>query len=228
MITTIDEIVVGDPPEAWRAAGFAVDDDGTCRIGDVRVRLVGTGSGRHILGWRLGGIDPAGLDGAGRPAPADAVDAAGGPLPTTTLDGLPTAVSADGPAEPAEHPNGVLGIDHVVVLTPDTDRTRAALEAVGLEARRVRETDQYGAPMLQTFFRAGPVIVELVGPVTPMGDGEPGFFGLAYLVGDLDATAAHLGQHLGPPKDAVQSGRRIATLRHKELGMSVAQAFMST
>jgi hypothetical protein len=27
MAVTIDEILVGDPPEAWEAAGFAVDDD---------------------------------------------------------------------------------------------------------------------------------------------------------------------------------------------------------
>jgi hypothetical protein len=224
VIITIDEIVVGDPPDAWRDAGFLVDDDGTCRIGGVAVRLVGTGHGRRILGWRLGGIDPAGLDEAGTVGDPAAAD---GPVPGTVLDGLPTATSSTGPVEPAEHPNGVLGIDHVVLLTPDTDRTRAALEAVGFEARRVRETDQYGSPMVQTFFRAGPVIVELVGPVVPLGDGEPGFFGLAYVVADLDATATLLGEHLGEPKEAVQEGRRVATLRHKDLGMSVAQAFMS-
>jgi hypothetical protein len=30
------------------------------------------------------------------------------------------------------------------------------------------------------------------------------------------------------PKSAVQPGRRIATLRHKQLGLSVPLAFMST
>ena len=34
-------------------------------------------------------------------------------------------------------------------------------------------------------------------------------------------------EHLGKVKDAVQPGRRITTLRHKELDMSVATAFMS-
>jgi hypothetical protein len=46
-------------------------------------------------------------------------------------------------------------------------------------------------------------------------------------VDDLDALGALLGEHLGDAKDAVQEGRRIATLRHKELGMSVATAFMT-
>src|SRR3546814_3100403 len=41
MGVTIDEILVGDPREAWEAAGFTVDPDGTCRIGTVKVRLVG-------------------------------------------------------------------------------------------------------------------------------------------------------------------------------------------
>ena len=35
------------------------------------------------------------------------------------------------------------------------------------------------------------------------------------------------GDHLGAAKDAVQDGRRIATLRHRDLGMSVATALMS-
>jgi hypothetical protein len=32
---------------------------------------------------------------------------------------------------------------------------------------------------------------------------------------------------LGHIKDAVQPGRRIATLRHRDVGMSVATAFMT-
>ena len=43
----------------------------------------------------------------------------------------------------------------------------------------------------------------------------------------LDRQSAFYGEHLGKVKDAVQPGRRITTLRHKELDMSVATAFMS-
>ena len=35
------------------------------------------------------------------------------------------------------------------------------------------------------------------------------------------------GERLPNVKDAVQPGRRIGTLRHKEVGMTVATAFMS-
>lgn len=208
MGVTIDEILVGDPPEAWAAAGFAVDDDGTCRIGTVRVRLVGRDGGKRILGWSLRGAPAARL--------ADG-----------SLDGLPTSASDQAPAEPAQHPNGATHIDHVVLLSPDLARTTAALEAIGVGQRGERDTDTYGAPMRQVFFRLGEVILELVGQPDTAGDGDPGFFGLAITVADLDATAAQLGDHLGTIKDAVQEGRRIATLRHRELGMSVATALMS-
>lgn len=207
MGVTIDEILVGDPPEAWEAAGFTVDADGTCRIGSVRVRLAGRNGGKRILGWSLRGAPSARL--------ADGL-----------LDGLPTTASEAEPAAPASHPNGATHIDHVVLLSPDLARTTAALGAVGIEPRGERQTDSYGAPMRQVFFRVGEVIIELVGGEEP-GEGAPGFFGLAITVADIDAAAGMLGEHLGTVKDAVQDGRRIATLRHRDLGMSVATALMS-
>jgi hypothetical protein len=52
------------------------------------------------------------------------------------------------------------------------------------------------------------------------------FYGIAFTVDDLDATAALLGDRLGRVKDAVQPGRRIATLR-REAGAGIPLAFMS-
>lgn len=201
----LDELEAGDSPDEWAAAGFTVDHDGTCRVGSVRVRL--TGEGRYLRAWSLRGIDHR----------------------TTEIDGLPTSASDRPSAEPETHPNGVLAIDHVVVLTPDVTRTAAALEAVGLDVRRTRDVDpaQYGFPAVQTFFRIGEPILELIGPHEPQGDGPIRIYGLAYTVADLDALPARYGNGLGRIKDAVQPGRRIATLRHKELGMSVATAFMT-
>ena len=70
MGVTIDEILVGDQPDTWRAAGYAVDDDGTCRIGQVRVRLVGRDGGKRILGWSLRDAPAARLaDGTARRHP---------------------------------------------------------------------------------------------------------------------------------------------------------------
>ena len=124
------------------------------------------------------------------------------------------------------HPNGVIELDHLVVFTPDHQRTLAAIQAAGMELRRIRDADTYETPMRQGFFKLGPVILEVIGPVEPTGDGPARFFGLAFTVADLDATAAYLGDRLRPAKAAVQPGRRIATL-DKSAGSTVAIAFMS-
>ncbi len=207
MHPTIDEIVVGDEPERWRDAGFTVDDDGVCRIGHVRIALVGRAGAKRIRDWSLRDLT---VDGS-----------------LADLDGLPTRVSLAPVDAPAAHANGVVLIDHIVLATPDPERTTRAFEAVGLRALRTRPTDTYGAPLLQTFFRTGEVIVELIGPQEPGGDGPTTFFGLAYTVADLDDTTAMLGAAIGAAKDAVQPGRRIATLRHRELDISVPTAFLS-
>jgi catechol 2,3-dioxygenase-like lactoylglutathione lyase family enzyme len=216
------ELEVGDDPAAWESAGFTVTD-GSVRLGATRIRLVGTGAGdgaRGIRSWSLAGLD--GVD---------------------DLDGLPTRsvgpIDADADAEAdahddgadgAAHANGTTGLDHVVVLTPDLDRTIAALAAVGLGVRRIRETTSNGAPMRQAFIRLGPTILEVVsgdtGQGAPAADAPSTWFGLAVDVADLDALALRLGPGLGRVRPAVQAGRRIATLRHRDLGLSVAVACM--
>jgi hypothetical protein len=201
------ELTVADPPDAWRGAGFTVDDDGQCVVGHVRIWLRPEEGRRGVTGWTLD--DVAEVD---------------------EIDGLATSVPATDPPAPWTHANGCTLIDHVVVASPDLTRTRRALEDAGFDTRRVRDTESYGSAMQQIFFRAGEVIVELVGPPEPdpaRVDRPAGFFGLAMNVADLDATKALLGDALGDPKDAVQPGRRIATLRSNDLGMSVAIAFMS-
>lgn len=195
-------LLVGDPPPLWSELGFRVEHGATI-VSGVRHQLGGERKG--IRAWSLRGAE------------ADAVDG-------LVLDLPPPAVDDD-PGGP--HPNGVVGLDHVVLLSPDLDRTIAALEGIGLQLRRTREAGTYGTPMKQAFFRLGPVILEVVGPLDgPAGDGPPRFFGLAFTVEDLDATAAFLGDRLRPPKEAVQPGRRIATL-DKAAGSTVALAFMS-
>src|SRR4051794_1076688 len=109
---TIDEILVADPVEPWLAAGFTVDDDATCRVGRARVRLIGREHGRRITGWSLREVD------------------------AEQVDGLPTTASEAAFPEPATHPNGVALIDHLVLATPDTQRTVAAFEHIGLAPRR--------------------------------------------------------------------------------------------
>jgi hypothetical protein len=182
--------------DGWADAGFAVDDD-LVTLGSVRIRNA-RGAGDGILAWSLSGVDDGAIDGlltvAGEPAP-----------------------------QPMRHPNGTVAIDHLVVASPDLDRTTEALGAFGVELRRRRDAGR----MEQRFFRLGPVILELIGEPGEHGPGPASFWGLAVTVDDIDSTAALLGDHLGPVTDAVQPGRRIATLRHEALDIPVPIAFLT-
>jgi hypothetical protein len=208
MTITLDEIEVADPADAWTQAGFNVDSDAVCRIGGVRIRLAGRGRGTGIIGWSLRGL------------PSD------GSL--YNLDGIPTAGSDAVVATPAEHANGVLAIDHVVLLSPDLRRTVKSLTTVGVEPRRKRDGQLGGQSIRQIFFRAGEVIIEVVGSPEATREGPSSLWGITYVVEDIETTAAYFGDRTAPVKDAVQPGRRITTLRHHELGISVRSAMISS
>ena len=128
---------------------------------------------------------------------------------------------------PATHPNGVIAIDHVVLLSSDLHRTVMSLAAVGVDPRRERDGELGGRPIRQIFFRFGQVIVEVVGSPDTLSEGPSTLWGITYVVADIDATASFFGARTAPIKEAVQPGRRITTLRHHELGMSVRSAMIS-
>ncbi len=195
---TIAELRLRADPGAWARSGFAVVD-GRTRIGSVPVAF---GAER---GWTLSG-----------PASAD-------------FDGLPTKLGAAASEEPApEHPIGALSIDHVVVFTPSLERTTAAFERNGIRCRRVREVGPEEARLRQGFFRLGEVIAEVVQvpPEQAGPDGAARFWGLTITVADIDGAAAELGPLCGTVRDAVQSGRRIATLK-REAGLGLPVALIS-
>lgn len=212
-MVTVTELLVADEPQRWASCGFSVVG-GVCRAGGVRIRLAGREVGRGIAGWSLHGAVGDALDG----------------LPTKHADGASaTAPASDAPP----HPNGVVALDHVVAISPALDRTVAALQAAGLDLRRVREEPTPAGAPRQAFFRLGETILEVVqapeeaiersgGP-----DGPAFFWGLAFKVADLDATVAFLGEErCSPARPAVQPGCRIATLR-RAAGLAVPVALMT-
>jgi hypothetical protein len=229
MTVTIDELEVADPPGAWARAGFSVDSDAVCRVGGVLIRLAGTDVRTGIVGWSLGGLPSGGsfdeVDGVPtrRSRPGGDI----GPRRRSRPGGDIGPRSRPVAATPATHTNGVTTIDHVVLLSSDLGRTVESLAAVGLNPRRERDGELGGRPIRQIFFRFGEVIVEVVGPPRTTSDGPSTLWGITYVVADIDATAAFFGDHTTPVKDAVQPGRRITTLRHHEIGMSVRTAMIS-
>jgi hypothetical protein len=208
MAPTIDELTIADPAGAWRNVGFDLEDD-ACEVGSVRIRLAGHDAGRGIVGCTMRDLS---ID-----APAR----------------LPLSVST-APPRPAgdhRHPNGVFALDHLVAFSSNLERDALELEQAGLDLRRIRdEPTPAGAPR-QAFFRLAEIILEVV--EKPPGsreardpDAPARFWGLAFLVDNLDRSASYLGDRLGEPRAAVQRGRQIATLR-REAGIGPGIAFMT-
>ena len=186
---------IADPPEAWEALGFTVSGDGVVVLGGVELWL--DAAGRGITGWTLRRISLH-----------------------HDVDGLPTGTTTDPPPPETAHANGAIGIDHVVVTTPEFDRTSAALQDAGIPLRRTRDAGGFR----QGFRRLGPAILEIVeAPKLPPGPAR--FWGLVVVVADLVGVRARLAPHVGEIRDAVQPGRQIATLG-QGAGLSPRIAFM--
>jgi hypothetical protein len=206
-MVTLDQLLVADRPDAWRQCGFTVGED-VCVVGDVRIRLAGIDAGRGLLGWSLRGVD------------------------ATELDGLATTRSeSPAPEERPVHANGVTALDHVVAISSDLDRTVAALQGAGLDLRRIREEPTPAGAPRQAFFRLGEPILEVVQAppeaIERTGGDLPAFFwGLAFVAPDLEATVASLGDRVSEIRDAVQPGRRIASLR-RSAGLALPVALIT-
>jgi hypothetical protein len=104
-------ILTGGEPAAWRRLGFAVQEDGSARVGEFRL---------------VTGADELRVEATG--------------LSEERPDGLAVVAAADDSSADAAlvagHVNGAIGIDHVVAFTDDLDRTSVALERAGAPLRR--------------------------------------------------------------------------------------------
>jgi hypothetical protein len=207
----VEWLTVSGDPALWRSLGFVVTDDGLLPLHGTSLRInshVDASAGPPgLTAWSVSGLD---------------VD----PGATLDLDGLPTDSVAPMSPVYADHPIGATGLDHVVVMTSDLERTSTAIaEATGCELKRIREVGS----MRQGFHRigSGGLIVELVErPEVP--DGPAAFWGLVVIVADLDAACELLGpERISEPKDAVQPGRRIATVR-SDAGLGLPVALMTS
>lgn len=192
---------MGDSATLWGSLGFILDN-GVTHVSGVRHEF--DEAGRGILDWGF------------RSLGEDAQEIA-------ALDDLGFGLAPREKRPTPRHANGVISIDHLVILTPDLSRSIASFERAGITCRRVRDTKR---GMHQAFFRLGEVILEVVGAMDGASTGPSSLWGIAYTVKNLDDTAAFLGDRMRPAKPAVQKGRMIATL-DRAVGSSVSIAFMS-
>ncbi len=199
----VEWLTVAGDPDVWRSIGLTVAADGLIPLFGTCLRIVepGDDGATGLVGWAFSGI-------------TDTDDVAG--FPAVVVDrGRPTF---------AAHDLGAAQLDHVVIFTGDMDAVSGAVEsATGCARKRVRDL----GTMRQGFHRigAGGLIVEIVEHAD--NDRATEMWGLVLIVDDLDAACAVLGEErVGPANDAVQPGRRIATIR-TEVGLGTAVALMS-
>lgn len=212
-MTHVAELWLACSVEPWRRMGFASVDTPrgpVISVAGLNLRFVEVNLESPIVGWTLvtdGQHDVADIDGIATEF-----------IPTSFMEDM-APVSSEG------HALSVTGIDHVVINTGSLDRTCGVIEQrLGLPLKRVRDA---GHGVRQGFHRAGAIILEVVErpdlePSTPAS-----LWGLVFNVDDIDAAAAWFGPDaISSPKDAVQSGRRIATVR-SGAGLVVPLALMS-
>ena len=200
----ISELVVGGGAQNWALIGISFDESNCAALGDVALRLdTSLEPGLHSWVLQDADVNVASIDG----------------VATSHAIGVSQIVASVQP----DFDLGVIGVDHVVINTPDLMRTSDALTAAtGAPLKRVREA---GNDVQQGFHRFGSVVVEIVTSPT-MPQGVASLWGFVLNVKDIYAVANHVGPDvLSIPKPAVQTGKLIATFR-SSVGLGVPVALM--
>ena len=213
-MTRVVELWLAVPVDPWRRLGFPVSASprgDIVAVPGLDLLFVDPLDPPAITGWTLS------RDGAG-----DEI---------TDVDGIPTRVVFDAtmstPVDTgAPKPFVITGVDHIVINTGSLDRTCGEIgRLLDLPMKRIRDA---GHGVRQGFHRAGSIILEVVERPDLEGGTLASLWGLVFNVDDLDAAAEWFGPDaIGTPRNAVQPGRRIATVRGGA-GLGVPLALMST
>ncbi len=206
------QITLNEDPEIWESVGFKVSQ---LENGDSFFAL---GSVQFIFATS---DEPKGISSIGALGLGGPIDS----LPFETIE--TTDVEQLLSLSDETHPNAISRIDHVVVTTSDCDRSTSAFHDAGIQSQRIRTFGDENNLVRQTFFWLGNVILELVGPDTKSGDGPAIFWGLAFVSDDIEKTLSTLGNSCTPLKEAVQTGRKITTLKTRDIGISIPIAIMT-
>jgi len=115
----------------------------------------------------------------------------------------------------------VVGLDHIVVSTEDSERAAALYGArLGLDMALDRTHQDWGQLM---FFRCGDLIVEVVRRTVAGGDAtHDKLWGLSWRVGDLDAARSRLiaaGIEVSEVRIGRKPGTRVMSIRSRTCGV---------
>lgn len=210
-------LIVSGPAAPWEAAGFSFVTDRTADAPlipfdnyaiEVDPHTPPSGGGQpEVLGIRTG------VSGA-----------------SSDLDGIAVNVDSHpifhGEAPDVGHRNFIYSVDHLVVATPNHERSKQAFAACGLDHRK-SVGDPRGGDLAQSFFLADKILIELVGPYDDTAEGPSSIWGLSLVSNDIAATADFFGDRCTAPKPAIQAGRLISTLDTLTLGLPLRVSIMT-
>lgn len=127
-------------------------------------------------------------------------------VPISLVEGAPKAVAAASASGAA----GVSGLDHVVIRTPNPERSVALYAGrLGLSLRLDRSEPSWGARLL--FFRCGDLVIEVAHDLKAgTGEGPDKLWGLSWRVPDIAAAHARL-ENAGVGVSGIRTGRRPGT-----------------
>lgn len=201
-MTRLVSLRAGGAVEPWQQLGLSFQG-ATSRLGDVAFVVHGSTPG--LVDWTIA-------------ADRDA---------TVSIDGIVTHLVSQDPGvsgSDAIGPTVGVRLDHVVINTDNGERTSAAVaDTLGAPLRRVRDA---GRGVSQRFHTLDNTVLEIVsGPHVEASSSS--LWGMVLSVADIDALFGYLGPDvLSPPKQAVQAGRLISTVRGTA-GLGVPFAVMS-
>lgn len=233
------EALLGQPPtEVRRAGGIAYasfrvgnaalelmapdgDEAGAVRLREI---LDERGPGLTTLVFRTGDLDEAhriltrrGLA-PGEPVVADTYRTIRcADEGTAGIKIFLIAHDRDAPVAGEPAPGGVSALDHLVVNTPNPDRTAALYGArLGLRFALDRTVEEFATRFL--FFRVGDLTLEIVHPLKGADDpsAPDKMWGITWAVDDLEAAHTRLlaaGLNVSDMKTGRKPGSRVFTVR---------------
>jgi catechol 2,3-dioxygenase-like lactoylglutathione lyase family enzyme len=118
----------------------------------------------------------------------------------------------------------VMGLDHVVIRTPDPERAAALYGArLGLDLRLDRSNPAWGARLM--FFRCGDMIVEIAHDLKAgVSSGPDTLWGLSWRVPDAGSAHARMraaALDVSELRPGRKPGTRVFTVRDKTCGVPV-------
>eukprot|EP00941_MAST-03F_sp_MAST-3F-sp1_P002749 g2749.t1 len=205
----LTELTVGDDADSWGKAGFSITKGNYCMIGDIRINLIGkTEKKRGIISWGFDNLSEH----------------------VKSIDAIPCSHFVRDTKQPIklENENRSFALDHLVLKSNNFEETNKNLQKNGFILKRVITNPKTKQSF--SFFRDGGWILEVLGSSSFEEESvskKSELWGITLVVDDIMRTKSLLKNNLSEVRNAKQKGRKIATLRHKNFGMSVNIAFIT-